>query len=112
MFSKRAHWSAPLNRLTLARREATGPLLDLTESNPTRVGLLYPEDELAEAMARGARSRYDPDPRGIRSAREALAADLGCDADDLLLTASTSEAYSFLFKLLTDPGDVVLTPTP
>lgn len=112
MFSRRAHWLAPLNRLTLARRAHSGPLLDLTESNPTRIGLPYPHDELAEAMARGARAPYDPDPRGIRSAREALAAELNCHPDDLILTASTSEAYSFLFKLLTDPGDVVLTATP
>lgn len=112
MFSKRAHWSAPVNRLTLERRGRGGDLLDLTETNPTRAGIAYPEEELAEALARGARAPYDPDPRGILSAREALAAELDCDAGDLLLTASTSEAYSFLFKLLTDPGDVVLTPTP
>jgi alanine-synthesizing transaminase len=112
MFSKRAHWSAPLNALTLERRKRGGALFDLTESNPTRADLPYPHEELAEALARGAGSAYDPDPRGLRSAREALARELGCDADDLLLTASTSEAYSFLFKLLTDPGDAVLTATP
>lgn len=111
MFSNRAHWSAPVNELTRERRRR-GELLDLTETNPTRAGLPYPHDELAEALARGARATYDPDPRGLRSAREALAEELGCDADDLLLTASTSEAYSFLFKLLTDPGDAVLTATP
>jgi aspartate/methionine/tyrosine aminotransferase len=111
MFSKRAHWSAPVNALTLARRGRAN-LLDLTETNPTRVGLPYPHDELAEALARGARASYDPDPRGLLSAREALAAELHCDADDLLLTASTSEAYSFLFKLLSDPGDAFLTATP
>lgn len=92
--------------MTLERRKRSD-LLDLTESNPTRAGLLYPHDELAEALARGTRASYDPDPRGLRSAREALG-----NADDLILTASTSEAYSFLFKLLTDPGDTILTPTP
>ncbi|HEU4889622.1 MAG TPA: pyridoxal phosphate-dependent aminotransferase [Thermoanaerobaculia bacterium] len=111
MFSKRAHWSAPINELTRARRKL-GHLHDLTSTNPTRVGIDYPHEELAEALARGARAPYDPDPRGIRSAREALAAELRCHPDDLILTASTSEAYSFLFKLLTDPGDVVLTATP
>lgn len=111
MLSKRAHWSAPVNELTIERRKR-GDLLDLTEANPTRAGLPYPHDELAEALARGARASYDPDPRGLRSAREALAEHLQCDADDLLLTASTSEAYAFLFKLLTDPGDAVLTATP
>ena len=111
-FSKRAHWNPAINRLTLARRAATGDLLDLTETNPTRASLPYPVDELAEALARGARAPYDPDARGLRSAREALAVELRCDADDLLLTASTSEAYSFLFKLLADPGDAILTATP
>ena len=106
MFSKRAQWSAAVNRLTVERRKRSN-LLDLTESNPTRVGLPYPHDELAEAMARGARASYDPDPRGLRSAREALG-----NPDDLILTASTSEAYSYLFKLLTDPGDAILTATP
>jgi aspartate/methionine/tyrosine aminotransferase len=112
VFSHRARWNVPVNELTLARQAHRGPLLDLTESNPTRAGIAYPLDEFAEALARGARASYDPDPRGIRSAREALASDLGCEANDLLLTASTSEAYSFLFKLLTDPGDAVLTPVP
>jgi alanine-synthesizing transaminase len=111
VFSKRTHWSAPLNQLTVERR-SRGELLDLTETNPTRAGLPYPHDELAEALAKGARASYDPDPRGLRSAREALAGELRCDPEDLLLTASTSEAYSFLFKLLTDPGDAILTATP
>ena len=111
MFSRRARWAAPLNALTIERRKR-GDLIDLTESNPTRAALPYPLDELAEAMERAARAPYDPGPRGLRSAREALAEQLGCEAEDLILTASTSEAYSFLFKLLTDPGDEVLTPTP
>ncbi len=111
MFSRRAPWSAPVNALTLARRGRTN-LLDLTETNPTRAGIPYPHDELAEALARGARAPYDPDARGLLSAREALAEQLHCDVDDLLLTASTSEAYSFLFKLLTDPGDELLTAIP
>jgi alanine-synthesizing transaminase len=111
VFSKRAEWSAPVNELTIERRKR-GALLDLTETNPTRASLAYPHEELADALARGAHASYDPDPRGLLSAREALAEHLHCTADELLLTASTSEAYSFLFKLLTDPGDVVLTPTP
>jgi alanine-synthesizing transaminase len=111
VYSKRAQWGGPLNELTVERRRR-GALYDLTESNPTRAGLDYPHDELAEALGRGARASYDPDPRGLRSAREVLANELRCDAGDLILTASTSEAYSFLFKLLTDPGDEVLTATP
>lgn len=111
MFSRRAHWTAPLNELTIERRRR-GELLDLTESNPTRAGIDYPLDALAEALARGARASYDPDPRGAAVARDALAQSLGCHPEDLLLTASTSEAYSYLFKLLTDPGDEVLFPAP
>jgi alanine-synthesizing transaminase len=111
MFSRRAQWFAPLNRLTIERSARSG-LLDLTGSNPTRAGFDYPLDELSDAFARGAREAYDPEPRGLLSAREALAANLHCHPDELLLTASTSEAYSFLFKLLTDPGDEILTFTP
>lgn len=113
MFSKRANWAAPLNRLTIERQRLAGTaLLDLTESNPTHASIPYPHDELAEALARGARAAYEPEARGIRSAREALAQHLQCDAADLLITASTSEAYAFLFKLLADPGDAILTATP
>src|SRR5438874_1837335 len=111
MFSRRAQWNAPPNRISIARAKHQDAL-DLTESNPTRAGIAYPLDEISAALARGARATYDPDPRGIRSAREAVAHHLQCDPDDLILTASTSEAYSFLFKLLTDPGDNVVTAIP
>src|ERR1700682_4716988 len=111
MFSRRVLWNAAVNQLTIARR-ARADVLDLTASNPTVAGIDYPLDELAEIMARAARAPYDPDPLGLPSAREALAAELGCARDDLVLTASTSEAYSCLFKLLCDPGDAVLTATP
>jgi len=112
MFSKRAQWNAATNRLTLARNAYRGTLLDLTNSNPTKAGLEYPFDELAEVMSRAARAPYDPQPLGIASAREAVACELACDARDVIITASTSEAYSFLFKLLCDPGDAVLTAKP
>jgi aspartate/methionine/tyrosine aminotransferase len=112
MFSKRAQWNAATNRLTLARQAYRGPLLDLTNSNPTTAGLPYPLDELSEVMGRAARAIYDPQPLGIPSAREAVARELGCNAADIVITASTSEAYSFLFKLLCDPGDAVLTARP
>jgi alanine-synthesizing transaminase len=111
MFSRRAQWDAPINDLTRARAAHRGPLLDLTETNPTRAGIAYPPG-IAEALARGAEAPYEPEALGLRTAREAVARHLGCDAADVVLTASTSEAYSFLFKLLTDPGDVVLTATP
>lgn len=112
MLSKRAQWNAAVNRLTLARNAHRGTLLDLTKSNPTRAGLDYPLDELADIMSRAARAPYDPQPLGIASAREAVGRELACDASDVVITASTSEAYSFLFKLLCDPGDAVLTAKP
>jgi alanine-synthesizing transaminase len=109
-----------VNRLTraMAERSARGlPLIDLTETNPTRVGLPYPEEELAELLRLGAASEHRPHPLGIPEAREALAAVLSTPGDpvspdDLVLTASTSESYSYLFKLFADPGDEVLTAAP
>jgi len=106
MFSRRAHWNAPQNRLTLARQSRPN-LLDLTESNPTKASITYPLDELSEIFARAARAAYEPEPLGLRSAREALG-----DPDRIVITSSTSEAYGYLFKLLTDPGDAILTATP
>jgi aspartate/methionine/tyrosine aminotransferase len=111
-FSNRTNWNAAINRLTAARQREGADLLDLTQSNPTRAAIDYPLDELAEVMGRAARASYDPDPRGLISARQALATELGCSADDLLLTASTSEAYAFLFKLLCNPGDEVIAAVP
>lgn len=115
MFSRRSDWDAAVNRLTRAtvdRRKRGDEILDLTVSNPTRAGIHYPHDELSEVMARAARAPYDPQPLGIRSAREAVAREAGADSEDIVITASTSEAYSFLFKLLTDPGDEILTAVP
>jgi aspartate/methionine/tyrosine aminotransferase len=115
MFSRRTNFQAPLNRLTTAREErrrSGGEIFDLTVSNPTLAGIPYPLDELAEAMARGARAPYDPQPLGLRSAREAVAAELHSHPDDVVITASTSEAYSFLFKLLTEPGDEIAIAVP
>jgi alanine-synthesizing transaminase len=118
--SRRLSWEAPSNRLTraVAERRARGlPVVDLTESNPTRVGLAYPEEELAELLGRAAGPSCQQHPLGIWEAREALAAALSRPADpvapdDLVLTASTSEAYSYLFKLFGDPGDEVLGAVP
>jgi alanine-synthesizing transaminase len=112
MLSKRAQGNAAVNRLTLAQQAYRGALLDLTNSNPTTAGLPYPLDELADVMSRASRLPYDPRPLGLSSAREAVARTLDCDADDIVITASTSEAYAFLFKLLCDPGDAALTPIP
>jgi alanine-synthesizing transaminase len=119
MFSARTRWDLTPNRLAEAvarAREASRPLLDLTETNPTRAGLSAPAEVLATlSQPRGL--RYQPDPRGLREAREAVAADFArrgaeVDPDRLVLTASTSEAYGFLFKLLCDAGDAVAVPRP
>lgn len=104
----------PLSLRLEAMQAAGIPLLDLTATNPTDCGLLFPESVLREALSGPEVLRYAPDPRGARSAREAIAAHhgLGLAPEDLVLTASTSEAYAWIFKLLTDPGDEVLVPSP
>jgi alanine-synthesizing transaminase len=119
MFSARTRWDLRANRLTAvleARRRAGAPVLDLTESNPTRAGLAASPDVLA-GLAGPASLAYEPAPFGLEAARTAVAADYvrrGYDVgpERVLLTASTSEAYAFLFKLLCDPGDDVLVPRP
>ena len=102
--------SAALERLRAEGR----PVLDLTVSNPTRCGFAYPEAEIRAALSTPEVLSYDPDPQGSPRAREAIAAHHGhgLQAADLLLTASTSEGYGLLFKLLGDPGDEVLVPSP
>jgi alanine-synthesizing transaminase len=92
------------------------PFVDLTESNPTRAGFAYPDD-LLQPLANPEALRYEPQPFGLAMAREAVAADLARrgtrpDPAHVVLTASTSEAYSWLFKLLCNPGDEVLVPRP
>lgn len=120
MFSSRLNWSQRPNRLSTLldeKRQSGTQVLDLTESNPTRVGLAYPEAEILAALADTSALRYHPSPRGLDSAREAVAAyyrDRGTQipAGNILLTASTSEAYAYLFKLLANPGDEILAPRP
>jgi len=119
MFSSRFHWDFRPNRLTelLAEKRRQGAeVLDLTESNPTRAGFEYPR-EVLRALDDPRVLSYQPEPAGAMEAREAVAACYaarGCEVEPrrILLTASTSEAYSYLFKLLTDPGDQVLAPRP
>lgn len=102
--------TATLARLRFQGRE----VLDLTVSNPTRCGFTYPEAEIRAALSQTEVLAYDPDPQGSMTAREAIATHHGhgLRAGDLLLTASTSEGYGLLFKLLGDPGDEVLVPSP
>jgi aspartate/methionine/tyrosine aminotransferase len=118
-FSSRFHWDLRPNRLTqalAARRAAGAPVLDLTESNPTHAGFTYPP-EIIRAFEDPRVLIYEPSPAGALDAREAVSAYYAArghevTTDRILLTASTSEAYSYLFKLLCDPGDEILVPRP
>jgi aspartate/methionine/tyrosine aminotransferase len=119
MFSHRFHWDPSPNRITralAAKRAAGARILDLTESNPTHTGLHYPP-EIVSAFEDPSMLAYEPAPAGIPAAREAVSAWYAArghtvPVDHILLTASTSEAYAYLFKLLTDPGDEILVPRP
>lgn len=120
MFSHRTQWDLAPNALTRhleARRHAGRPVLDLTESNPTRAGFDYAPDTLLPALIRPESLSYEPQAKGHARARRAIAdyykgRQIAVDPEQLLLTAGTSEAYSFLFRLLTEPGDKVLAPRP
>jgi aspartate/methionine/tyrosine aminotransferase len=117
--SGRLPWTTGLNRLAMREAElrASGArIVDLTITNPTRVGLDYPERALADALGAGV-GPYDPAPLGLPSARVAVAADYArrgaaVDPSCIAITASSSESYAALFKLLCDPGDAVLVPQP
>ena len=118
-FSERTNWNTEENKLARAHRECVSsglPLADLTASNPTRCGFVYNATVLA-ALNDVRALDYDPQPRGLAEAREALCAYYAVHGatvspEQVLLTTSTSEAYSFLFRLLCDPGDEVLVPQP
>jgi len=119
MFSRRVPRSLEPTRLAgaaHARRSGGPPFIDLTESNPTRVGFRYDHD-LLRPMGDPAALVYSPAPLGHPAAREAVSTDyarrgVAVAPGRIVITASTSESYSFLFKLLCDPGDAVLVPQP
>jgi hypothetical protein len=119
VFSWRTRLPAAINVLTercRVLREAGVPLLDLTSSNPTEVGLFDDESWLV-ALSKAEGSHYRPEPFGLLSARQAVAehyATIGLriDPQQVVLCGSTSEAYSWIFKLLTDPGETILVPRP
>jgi alanine-synthesizing transaminase len=119
MFSSRFHWDSRPNRLTETletRRRAGARILDLTESNPTRASFAYPP-EILRAFEDPRILSYEPAPAGLAEARQAVASYYAArghrvDTARILLTASTSEAYAYLFKLLCDPGGQVLVPRP
>lgn len=122
MFAKRTNWNLQTNRLSeaLASHRAAGkPLIDLTISNPTECGFHYDEKAILNALGNPAGLNYEPNPRGLMVAREAVrkyyqerGGSRPIAADDLFLTTSTSEAYSCVFRTLCDPGDEVLIPEP
>ncbi len=118
-FSKRTNWNTAESTLARAHRErvAAGlPIADLTASNPTRCGFAYGHDLLA-ALTDEQALDYDPQPRGLLRTREAVCCYYAAHGatvgpEQVILTTSTSEAYSFLFRLLCDPGSEILVPQP
>jgi alanine-synthesizing transaminase len=122
MFSDRTNWKLTRNRLTEALEEVRSSgarVLDLTISNPTRAGLRYDDHTILNSLASPHAMDYDPQPKGLLSAREAVAAYYraqhgirSLDPERVILTTSTSEGYSFVFRLLCNPGDELLVPKP
>jgi aspartate/methionine/tyrosine aminotransferase len=122
MFSKRTEWILTPNRFTqaLANQRAAGmEVLDLSVSNPTRAGLAYDEEAILQALVRPEALDYDPQPKGMLVARQSVAYyyrdahDIyGVDPGSLILTTSTSEAYSYVFRLLCNVDDEILVPKP
>jgi alanine-synthesizing transaminase len=120
MFSARTSWDRTPNLLAVRRetlRVRGVDVVDLTTSNPSASGLSQPEDRVRAALAAGTLAGYAPEPFGLPVAREAVAAELvsrgaRVSPGQVVLTASTSEAYAFLLQLLCDPGDNVLVPMP
>jgi alanine-synthesizing transaminase len=120
MFSTRTNWQRKPNRLTELYnliQESGRPILDLTKSNPTECGFTYPSKEILSAFNNPRLLHYQPDPQGIIPARKAVCSYYNGKGVDIsphqvFLTASTSEAYSTVFKLLCNTGDDVLVPRP
>src|ERR1700691_3250569 len=119
MFSHRTDWKLTPNRFTQAQQElraAGTEVLDLTISNPTRAGLHYDAETILQAFTNPRAMDYDPQPKGLRSARAAVAGyyrkQHDIDPESIVVTTSTSEGYSFVFRLLCNPGDELLVPKP
>jgi len=120
VFSHRTSWPRqpnPLTELLEALRRDGRPIIDLTISNPTETGFTYPEKEILSSLANPLSLRYQPEPRGMLSARAAVSSyyrmhNVDVDPSAIFLTAGTSESYSLLFKLLCNPSDEVLVPRP
>src|SRR3989449_3008216 len=120
MFADRTNWNLDTNRLSqaLARHRAIRrPLLDLTASNPTECGFDYDRPAIMRALSDADAPDYKPDPKGLETARQAVAAYYAARSNEvsienIFLTISTSEAYSFVFRMLCNPSDELLIPTP
>jgi alanine-synthesizing transaminase len=120
MFSDRTNWDLqpnPLSQALARHRAARKPLIDLTASNPTTVGFHYDARAFKRALSKAAAHPYEPDAKGLLTARRAVAAYYAArktkiSPDDVILTTSTSEAYSFVFRMLGNPGDEILVPAP
>ncbi len=120
MFAERTKWNLDANPLSkaLAEHRAAGkPLIDLSASNPTECGFEYDRGAILQALGSPAALHYEPNPRGLETARRAVSgyyAERGSEVsvEDIVLTASTSEAYSFVFRTLCNPGEEVLAPEP
>src|SRR3989475_1821862 len=121
MFSRRTDWKLTPNHFTEAQREiavAGREVLDLTISNPTRAGLRYDEEFILKSLVNPRALDYDPQSKGLHSAREAVATyyrdqhTSDIDSESLILTTSTSEGYSYVFRLLCNPNDEILAPKP
>jgi alanine-synthesizing transaminase len=122
MFSRRTDWTLTPNRFTEAQRELSAAgreVLDLSVSNPVRAGLHYDEEAILSSLKNPNAMDYDPQPKGLHSAREAVAAyyreqhgEFLIDPGSLVLTTSTSEGYSYVFRLLCNPDDEILVPKP
>jgi alanine-synthesizing transaminase len=118
-FSSRTNWDTGESELARAHRlrvEAGLPIADLTASNPTRCGFQYPVEKL-DALADPRALDYDPQPKGILSARQAVCGyyaehGVALDPAQIVLATSTSEAYSYLFRLLCEAGSEVLVLQP
>src|SRR5581483_781829 len=120
MFASRTNWDLETNRLAdaLARHRSSGrKLFDLAASNPTEYGFHYDAPAIVRALCNPSAMQYHPEPRGLLSARKAVSEYYAARKDQvshesLFLTVSTSEAYSYVFRLLCNPGDELLIPTP
>ena len=120
MFSSRTDWNTTPNRLSslAAEKRLRGEsIIDLTESNPTQCEFSYPSKEILSALTEPSIVSYQPEPRGLLSARKAIAEyyavhGIAITPEQIILTSSTSEAYSFLFKLLCNVGDEIVVPQP